>query len=590
LRESEDRYRSLVEHSPDVLWTLAEGKRAVFTSRNVERICGFSGDELSAGGLDFWLGRVQPEERERVRQACAALTSELVPYDVEYRWQRKDGRWIWIQGRGLASELPGGGQRVHGIFSDVTQRKQLEERLGQAQRMEAIGRLTGGVAHDFNNLLAAILANVHFLLEDLPADDPCRADAGEILAAAERAATLTRQLLAFSRRQVLQPVVLDLNAVVEGLGTMLRRLIGENIALVSHSGPDLGAVRADPGQIEQVLVNLAVNARDAMPTGGHLVLETANVEVGPDEGLDALRPGRYVMVAVTDTGGGMSAETLGRIFEPFFTTKGQRGTGLGLATCYGIVKQSGGHIWVSSELGRGTTFKIYLPRVDGRPETAAPPTALARGGTERILVVEDDAKVRAAVERILAARGYTVLVAGNGDEALALAASQPVDRPGAERRGDAGRERPGAAPPAARGRHPRAVALHVGLHRPRSAARRRSASGRQLHPEALRAGNPGAQGPGGARCLAWNRRCANRRRSADAFCSSTTTPRCVTPTAGCSSGPGWRSRRSPTATRCSRGWLTATSTSCSPTSCCPEPTASSCCAPRTSSIRTCPWC
>jgi PAS domain S-box-containing protein len=428
LRESEDRYRSLVEHSPDVVWSLdSTGTSGAFVSRNVERLSGYRPEEIADGDTELWVERAQPEDQERVRLAITGLVRDFEPYDIEYRWQRKDGVWIWIHGRGLASEPPTGGRRIHGVFSDVTERKQFEERLGQVQKMEAIGRLTGGVAHDFNNLLAAILANAHFLLEDLPAEDPRRDDAEEILKGAERAATLTRQLLAFSRSQVLQPVVLDLNGVVEGLGRMLHRLIGEDIELVAATDPDLGAVRADPGQIEQVLVNLAVNARDAMPTGGRLTIETSNVELGSDYVArhEPAQPGGYVMIAVSDTGCGMSAETQRRAFEPFFTTKRPGGTGLGLSTCYGIVKQSGGFIWIYSELGHGSTFKIYLPRVDAEPQRVVRPAAIPRGGTETVLVVEDDDTVRAAVERILAAQGYTVLVARNGQEALAIAESQP---------------------------------------------------------------------------------------------------------------------------------------------------------------------
>lgn len=295
--------------------------------------------------------------------------------------------------------------------------------------MEAIGQLTGGVAHDFNNILAAILANSYFLIEALDEGDPRRKDAEEIKNCGERAARLTRQLLAFSRRQILQPVVLDLDAVVRGLEPMLRRLIGADVELSIDAGEKLGSVRADPGQIEQVIMNLIVNARDAMPDGGEISLETTSIDL--DETYVAsnvvVPPGRYVVLSVSDTGCGMDAETQRRAFEPFFTTKGkERGTGLGLSTSYGIIQQSGGYISLSSELGIGTVFRIYLPRCDARPEGS--PFVSMRcgdcGGTETILLIEDDDAVRAAVIRMLSPLGYRVLAARDGHEAFALLKSE----------------------------------------------------------------------------------------------------------------------------------------------------------------------
>lgn len=292
--------------------------------------------------------------------------------------------------------------------------------------MEAVGRLAGGVAHDFNNLLTAISGHAQILLEDLPADDPARADIEEISRAADRAADLTRQLLAFSRKQMLRPQVLDPNALIGEIQKMLRRLIGEDIELITRLAPDLGAVRADPGQLEQVIMNLAVNARDAMPTGGRLLIETRNVELGEDDArrLAPLQPGPHVVLIVSDTGAGMDESTRERIFEPFFTTKEKgKGTGLGLSTVYGIVQQSGGHIWVYSEPGQGTTFKIYLPRVDARPEAAPAPSDAdgAHNGREVVLLVEDEDAVRSLARRILEKRGYTVLTARTGPEALRIA-------------------------------------------------------------------------------------------------------------------------------------------------------------------------
>jgi nitrogen-specific signal transduction histidine kinase/ActR/RegA family two-component response regulator len=315
-------------------------------------------------------------------------------------------------------------------FRDITARKDLEEQLRQSQKMEAIGRLAGGIAHDFNNLLTAISGYCELLLMGLGTGDPLRRICDEITKAADRAAALTRHLLAFSRKQVLQPKVLDLNAVVSAIDPMLRRLIGEDLELTILSAPTLGRVKADRVQIEQVLVNLAVNARDAMPRGGKLIIETADVEL--DEAyvrrLVDVRAGSYVLLAVSDTGSGMDAETLAHIFEPFFTTKEPgKGTGLGLSTVYGIVKQSGGYIFVYSELNRGTTFKIYLPRVEEEvplPDQNAVP-AIPTEGWETVLLVEDEQPVRALVREILQRNGYAVLEAGHGREALQISDRYP---------------------------------------------------------------------------------------------------------------------------------------------------------------------
>src|SRR5713226_2276376 len=311
------------------------------------------------------------------------------------------------------------------IVRDVTEQRRLQEQLLQSQKMEAVGRLAGGVAHDFNNLLTVIISYTDLLLEDLGRDDPKREDVAAVRKAAEGAAALTHQLLAFSRKQVLQPKVLDVNATVATTEKLLRRLIGEDIQLVAKLASGLGRVKADPGQIEQVIMNLAVNARDAMPAGGQLTIETANVEMDQAyvRGHPLAQPGRYVMLAVSDTGIGMDEETKAHIFEPFFTTKEMgKGTGLGLATVYGIVKQSGGFIWLYSEPGQGTSFKIYMPRVDESAERATPAAAetLPRG-TETVLVVEDAPAVRAVTRQVLERQGYTVLEAPNGEAALVLA-------------------------------------------------------------------------------------------------------------------------------------------------------------------------
>jgi len=312
------------------------------------------------------------------------------------------------------------------LTTDITERRQLEDQLRQAGKMEAVGQLAGGVAHDFNNILTAILGYADLLAADLPAADRRLEDVDEIRKAARRATALTRQLLAFSRKQVLEPRVLGLNELVDNMDKMLRPILGENVEFRAAPAADLHAVRADPNQIEQVILNLAINARDAMPKGGKLTIETANVELDADYAARhaTVVPGHYVMLAVGDTGTGMDEATQKRIFEPFFTTKeAGRGTGLGLSTVYGIVKQSGGTIWVYSELGKGTTFKIYLPAVDAPAEglgrAAAPAKDLS--GTETVLLVEDDEQLLHLAQRALAARGYTVLAADRGAAALDIA-------------------------------------------------------------------------------------------------------------------------------------------------------------------------
>jgi len=324
-------------------------------------------------------------------------------------------------------------QRIRELEDSENRRKEAEEalrkneeQLRQWQRVEAIGRLAGGVAHDFNNLLMPILGCSELLLRDFDPKDPRREEVEEIRRAAQRATSLTHQLLAFGRRQVLQPQVLGLNEIVENMNRMLRRLIGEDIQLMILLSPGLWPVKVDPGQMEQVVMNLVVNARDAMPAGGRLTIETANVN------LDAayasrhisVKPGDYVMLAVTDTGCGMDAQTQSHLFEPFFTTKEKgKGTGLGLSTVYGIIKQSGGNIWAYSEVGKGSSFKVYLPRVGEKmgvayPQKPVPPSL--RGGSETILLVEDEDAVRIMISRILRSKGYEVLEARHGQEAIQI--------------------------------------------------------------------------------------------------------------------------------------------------------------------------
>jgi signal transduction histidine kinase len=315
-------------------------------------------------------------------------------------------------------------ERTAALTAELAKRQRLEEQLRTSQKMEAIGRLAGGVAHDFNNLLCVILSCTGFAMEELRDGDPVKNDILEVKDAAERAAALTRQLLAFSRKQVLQPEVLSLNKIATGVEKMLQRILGEDIDLVQTLEPDLGLTLADPGQIEQVLMNLVVNARDAMPEGGKLTIETSNVEIDEEYAARhvAVTPGSYVQLAVSDTGCGMDEQTRERIFEPFFTTKEKgKGTGLGLSTVYGIVNQSGGNVWVYSEPGQGTTFKIYLPReLSATTATAIKPQAVPRlsRGTETILVVEDEEALRKVARRALCTAGYKVLTAADGDEAL----------------------------------------------------------------------------------------------------------------------------------------------------------------------------
>jgi signal transduction histidine kinase/CheY-like chemotaxis protein len=369
----------------------------------------------------FWFERVHKEDAARVRRAFAAIGKR--GYAADYRWRRKDGRWMWITSHASARVNAEGIEIAEGTFADITEHKRLEEQVRQSQKMEAVGQLTGGIAHDFNNILAVILGNAEFLMESLSEADPRRTDAEAILEAGQRAAGLTRQLLAFSRRQVIQPRALNLNDIVSGVEKMLHRVIGEDIQLTCSLGADLGIVRADPGQIEQVIMNLVVNARDAMPVGGKLSIETANVELDEENAASRGTSRPFVMLAISDTGCGMDAETKRRLFEPFFTTKGiGKGTGLGLSTCYGIVAQSGGRIGVYSELGQGSVFKVYLPSIQveaaqsARTATAAPTLT----GHETVLLVEDDQQVRATVRRVLVGLGYDILEARDGDEAAAM--------------------------------------------------------------------------------------------------------------------------------------------------------------------------
>jgi len=425
LRVSEATYSALVEQAPVGIYRSTPAGRFVSANAALARMLGY---DSPAELLTLDLARdvyADPDERRRLIEQDTY--TDQVYDELEATWKRKDGTRIRVQLSARAIRDKAGHVEFYEAFvRDITTQRQLEAQLAQAQKMEAIGRLAGGVAHDFNNLLTVILSYSDLLLEEIPKDSPHGEDIGQIRKAAQGASELTRQLLAFSRQQVLEPKVVDLNAAVTGIERLLGRVLREDIRLRCTLAADTGTVRVDPGQLEQVIMNLAVNARDAMPRGGQLTVETANVDLDATymEAHPLAAPGRYVMLAVTDTGTGMDAATQARIFEPFFTTKEVgKGTGLGLATVHGIVQQSGGFIWVYSEPNHGTCFKIYLPRVDEAVSDVATAAARILRGTETVLVVEDVEAVRAVTRRMLERYGYQVLEAADGEAAIRLAAT-----------------------------------------------------------------------------------------------------------------------------------------------------------------------
>jgi two-component system cell cycle sensor histidine kinase/response regulator CckA len=429
-RHAEERLLLMGRATHDAIWDWDLTKQSLWWSTGFQTIFGHTQDPLDAS-IDSWFSHVHPDDLERVSAGIrAAIESGTSSWAGEYRFRRGDGSYAHVYDRAfVVRDAAGKSVRMVGSMMDITERKRLEEQFRQSQKMEAVGLLAGGVAHDFNNLLTVITSYCHLLLDDLSPADPRRADLEEIRKAATGAAMLTRQLLAFSRQQVLEPKVLDLNAVVAAAGKLLKRLIGEDVELAAVLAPDLGTIKADLGQLEQVIMNLAVNARDAMPLGGKLTIETGNVELDGayTQEHPVVTAGPYVLLSVSDSGIGMDEATQSRIFEPFFTTKEKgKGTGLGLSTVYGIVKQSGGFVWVYSELGHGTTFKIYLPRVDERADAEAGAEAgpSSMHGAETVLVAEDAAAVRAVVRQVLKRHGYVVLTAADGQSALELALEQ----------------------------------------------------------------------------------------------------------------------------------------------------------------------
>jgi PAS domain S-box-containing protein len=429
LRASEDRYQALVNLSPDAIVVNVRGK-FVFANPAAARLLG-ADSPREIVGKDI-LELIYPDDRELVGERTAQVLAGSMLTSAEIKFMRLDGSPVQVEATAARIEFDGS-PATQVVARDITERKQAEEalrqteeQLRQSQKMEAVGQLAGGIAHDFNNLLTAIIGYSDMILASGASSfDDVRPDVEEIKHAGERASALTKQILAFSRRQALQPEVVSLNEVLAGMEPLLRRTLGEDIDLVTALHPDLGQAKADVHQFEQVLMNLAVNARDAMPHGGHLTLGTGNVELDEEYCCTHpyAEPGSYVMLAVSDTGIGMDEATLEHIFEPFFTTKGPgEGTGLGLATVYGIVKQSGGSVSVYSEPGKGTSFKIYLPRVDAsiKARSTAPVGSGLTGGQETILVVEDEPGVRDLVARILKGIGYELIITANSDEALSI--------------------------------------------------------------------------------------------------------------------------------------------------------------------------
>jgi two-component system cell cycle sensor histidine kinase/response regulator CckA len=430
IAEREELFRLITENAADMIAVVDGSGNRLYNSPSYQKLLGYSPEELrQTKGIE----QVHPDDRQKVVEAAIEAKRSGVGRSLEYRIRHKDGHWVHLESTASAVKSSSGGvEKLVIVNRDITERKDLEKKLLLSQKLEAIGRLSGGVAHDFNNLLGVILGYSEELQKRIPPDDPYREAVDEIQNAGKRAASLTQQLLAFSRKQVFEPQILDLNTIVDEAARMLERLIGEDITLEVVPVQHIGAVKADRGQIERVILNLAVNARDAMPQGGKVTIETADVDL--DETNQTLgrsiAPGPYVMLKVTDTGCGMDAELQSHIFEPFFTTKAQ-GTGLGLATVYGVIKQSGGDIAVESAPGEGSTFKIYLPRVSETPEKihVVEPSGKIVLEHRTVLLVEDERTLRKLTRKMLVEMGLTVLDAENGLQAIDIAkrTETPID-------------------------------------------------------------------------------------------------------------------------------------------------------------------
>jgi len=427
LRRAEEKYREIFESAVVGIFQSAPDGHYLSMNQALARMFGnTSAEACMAEVADICQTYVDPARREEFKRL---ILEHGVVRDFEYEVYRKDRTRMWLRENvRVVRDAHGNALYYEGTAEDITRRKTLEQQLRQSQKMEAVGRLAGGVAHDFNNILTVIIGSCELLTDRMSESDPLHKGLAEIKRAAAQAAALTRQLLAFSRKQVLQPRVFDLNAAIRDLSKMLRRLIGDDVELVLKTSAELGGVKADPGQIERIIMNLAVNARDAMPRGGVLTIETSNLDF--DETTAAqhapVAPGAYVAFAVRDTGCGMDADTMSHIFEPFFTTKELgRGTGLGLSIVYGIVKQSGGYVWAESTRGQGTCFTVCLPRcgrMEEFPVPQKPPASASRCRSwETVFVVEDEAAVLDIVRRVLEPAGYRVLTADNGQEALRIA-------------------------------------------------------------------------------------------------------------------------------------------------------------------------
>ncbi len=431
LRESEERFRVMANSAPLIVWTSDADGRCTFVNEAGRRLAGFP---RPGEPREVWLERIHPDDRDSALMAISAAVKDRRGFEVECRVPDETGQWRTLV---CAGEPRFGGDGALlgsvGTAYDITDRKRLEEDLRHAQKMEAVGRLAGGIAHDFNNILTAVIGHVESAQLSVHGDEALARELDGIDAAARRAASLTNQLLAFSRRQIIEPRVVDVNELVDGVEKLLRRLLGEHILLDVVLAPGVGCVLADPGQLEQMLINLAANARDAMPEGGWLGIHTERVDAAMAPVVaSAVAPPAWVRIEICDTGSGMDEKTVSRAFEPFFTTKEVgRGTGLGLATCYGIVQQSRGHISIESHPGSGTRVEILLPAVDSHTEAPAKPVvpAAATGGTETVLFVEDEFAVRSLAARALERAGYRVLAAADGAQARALAesAEHPVD-------------------------------------------------------------------------------------------------------------------------------------------------------------------